>query len=76
MMIRYCVFLVETMKFAKVTLLFLIAGHTKNPCDCVFNLMKKGYRQKNLFDVDSTVAVLNKNELVTAERFDSSRFRD
>lgn len=74
MVLRYIVYLVETLKFAKVTLIFLIAGHTKNPCDRLFNLLKKGYREKNLFDVDTTVSTLGEHSLVTAERF--TKFRD
>lgn len=76
MVIRYVVYLVETLKFCKVSLVFLVAGHTKNPCDRLFNLLKKGYRQKNLFDVDQTVSALNENEFTTAERFRADGFRD
>lgn len=76
MMIRYILYLVETKKFAKVSLVFLIAGHTKNPCDRMFNLLKKGYRRRNLFDVDSTISVLNENELVTVQRLKATNFRN
>lgn len=76
MVLRYIVYLVETLKFEKVTLIFLIAGHTKNPCDRLFNLLKYGYRKRNIFDVDSLVAILNENSFVSAERFDKMKFRD
>lgn len=67
MVIRYCVWLLETKSFSKVSLLFLVAGHTKNPCDRSFNLLKKEYHRTNIFDVDDLVRVLDSHPLVSAE---------
>lgn len=67
MVLRYCCYLVETKKFKSVRLMFLIAGHTKNPCDRLFNLLKKDYRQKNIFCVEDLITVLNANSFTTAE---------
>ena len=44
--------LVEVGYFKKVQFVFLIAGHTKNACDHLFNMLKTSYRQQNLFTMD------------------------
>ena len=44
--IWFCNWLVETGIFPKVTLLFLVRGHTKNACDWLFNLLKGGYHKR------------------------------
>ena len=41
-MLKYCMWLVEVGYAEKVTLLFLVKGHTKNDCDRFFNLLKQG----------------------------------
>lgn len=67
MVLRYLVYLVETRQFKRVTLSFLVAGHTKNPCDRLFNLLKKDYRQKNIFSVDDLVNILNTSPFTHAD---------
>ena len=32
--------------------IFLVRGHTKNDCDCLFNTMKRNYRKSNCFTPD------------------------
>lgn len=78
MVIRYLLYLAESRKFKKVSLIFLIVGHTKNPCDRMFNLLKIGYRKRDIFSVEDLVDILNENEHVSAERFSQPRcyFRD
>ena len=67
MVLRYCVWLVESAKFDRVSLIFLVAGHTKNPCDRMFNLMKLEYHHKNIFDVDDLINSLGAHPLVDAQ---------
>lgn len=74
MVIRYLLFLVESRKFKKVTLIFLIVGHTKNPCDRMFNLLKIGYRKRDIFSVEDLVNTLNENPHVDAEQFTKRGF--
>lgn len=74
MVIRYALYLVETKKFKRVTFVFLIAGHTKNPCDRLFNSLKAGYRKRNLFSVEELISALNENEFCSAET--APRFAD
>ena len=37
--------------FEHVSILFLVAGHTKNTADQVFNLLKKDYRNQDVFSL-------------------------
>ena len=57
-----------TMKkhFEKVCILFLVAGHTKNTADWLFNLLKKDYRSKNVFSLTELIKVCNINQYVSA----------
>ena len=66
MVLRTILFLVESGAFQEVTLLFLIAGHTKNACDRVFNLLKKEYRSTNLYSEDDLIDTFNKHSQCTA----------
>jgi len=69
-MIRFCMWLVEAGYAKKVTLLFLIKGHTKNECDKSFNLLKKGTKGEDLWtDVQLDAAYRKGNEeYITLER--------
>ena len=51
-MIKFCQWLVEAGWVRKVTLLFLIKGHTKNDCDKMFNNLKQGTRGENIWTAD------------------------
>lgn len=75
MVIRFVVWLVETVKFKKVSLVFLIVGHTKNPCDRLFNALKSTYRRKNLYCVDDVLKCLSTSPHTTASQPTSS-FKD
>jgi hypothetical protein len=48
-MLRFCMWLVECGYMIKVTLLFLVKGHTKNICDRMFNLVKLSYHDLNIY---------------------------
>jgi hypothetical protein len=40
MVLRLAIWLVKTGVFKKVNFIFLVRGHTKNPCDRMFNILK------------------------------------
>ena len=66
MVIRFIVWLVEKGYFQTVSLLFLVVGHTKNPCDRLFNLLKAGYRNRNIYNVPDLIKILDENPLCSA----------
>jgi hypothetical protein len=49
MVLHLALYLVEVGFFQTVKLFFLVRGHTKNPCDCMFNTLKKDYHQSNCY---------------------------
>ena len=49
MVLYLALYLVERGFYEHVQFVFLIVGHTKNPCDCWFNALKADYRRQNLF---------------------------
>jgi hypothetical protein len=49
MVLRLALYLVEVGFFETVNLLFLVRGHTKNPCDRMFNTLKKDYHRSNCY---------------------------
>ena len=52
-MIRFCNWVVESRFATKLTLLFLVKGHTKNLCDRMFNLVKVTYHNRNIYSEKS-----------------------
>ena len=52
--------------FEHVSILFLVAGHTKNTADQSFNLLKKDYRSENVFLLTKLIRVCNLNQYVSA----------
>ena len=69
MVLRLALYLVEKRYFASVEFVFLIVGHTKNPCDRMFNLLKLSYRKSNVYTMDQTMEKLNENDRTSATRF-------
>ena len=59
---------------SKVNAIFLVKGHTKNPCDRKFNELKKDTRDDNIYTPPMLFEALNKQHMVTAQDFD--RFFD
>jgi hypothetical protein len=49
MVLRLALYLVEVGYFQDVNLIFLVRGHTKNPCDRMFNTLKKDYHRSNCY---------------------------
>jgi hypothetical protein len=61
-----CAWLIEKGFFTKVTVLFLVKGHTKNPCDHLFNALKRFYRAQNIETFEDLIGILNKSDDVVA----------
>ena len=65
-MIKFCAWLVEAGWIKKVTLLFLVKGHTKNDCDKKFNLLKQGTNGKDIWtdvQLDATLSKKNSKDI-------------
>ena len=58
------IWFVETGVFPKVTLLLYMRGHKNNATDRLFNLLKGGYHNKNIYKLQDMVEVLNYHEQV------------
>eukprot|EP00957_Ditylum_brightwellii_P077825 5914697-Ditylum_brightwellii.AAC.2 len=74
--VRFLMWLVETMVFPKVTLLFLMKGHTTNAADRMFNLLKLSYHAKDLFTYDVLHAALNENKYVDVMQMRKENFHN
>ena len=59
-MLKFCTWLVEAGWVEKMTLLFLVKGHTKNDCDQNFNLLKQGQDGEDIWTADELDTVLTK----------------
>ena len=55
----------------RVNAIFLVKGHTKNPCDRKFNELKIKTRDDNIYTPPMLFETLNKQEAVTARLFNS-----
>jgi hypothetical protein len=62
MALKVVVYLVELEYFEEVQFMFLIVGHTKNPADRLFNLLKILYHYLNIFTIKQLIATVNTNE--------------
>jgi hypothetical protein len=69
MVLRLAVFLVENGYYENVEFVFLIVGHTKNPCDRMFNMLKTEFRRSNVYTMTQLLAKLNANEKTSATLF-------
>jgi hypothetical protein len=76
MVLRLANFLVESGVFKKVNFLFLVRGHTKNPCDRMFNILKLRFRKQNVYTMEQMLQVLNEQDQVSALRVQPSDFYD
>lgn len=70
---RLALYLVEAGFYERVEFCFLIVGHTKNPCDRSFNLLKRTFRKSNVYTLDQLHAKYNENPNVTATHFTEHR---
>ena len=76
MVLKLVAWLVEMDYFEEVEFMFLIVGHTKNPADRLFNLLKQRYRSMNLFTMEDLIECVNGNESVTALQSEGDDFKD
>lgn len=76
MVLRLACLMVELKYFETVTFCFLVAGHTKNSCDRLFNSLKKEYRKSDVFSVDSLLEKLSVCENITPVRVKPQDFKD
>ena len=71
-----CAWLIEKGYFKKVSVVFLVKGHTKNPCDHLFNTLKRFYRAQNIETFEDLIVVLNQSEDVVATEVIAEDFND
>jgi hypothetical protein len=62
-----CAWLIEKGFFSKVSAIFLVKGHTKNPCDHLFNALKRFYRAQNIETFKDLIDILNQSVDVATE---------
>ena len=74
--VRFLMWMVETGIFPKVTLLFLVKGHTKNACDRLFNLVKLDYHRRNTYSYDELMESVNSNSDVDAMKMEKGDMRN
>ncbi|KAG7373065.1 hypothetical protein IV203_033789 [Nitzschia inconspicua] len=63
-------YLVEMGYFRTVNMLFLVAGHTKNVCDRLFNNLKREYHNAQVFTFDQAVEILGRSQHVHVWKID------
>jgi hypothetical protein len=71
-----CAWLIEKGFFTKVSVVFLVKGHTKNPCDHLFNALKRFYRAQNIETFQYMIVILNKSDDVVATEVVPEDFHD
>lgn len=76
MVLRMLLFLTERGIYRRINACFLVAGHTKNVCDRLFNLLKLTYRQQDIFVFPQLIECLNTADDVTAVRVGPEDFYD
>jgi hypothetical protein len=63
--------------FSKVSVvLFLVKGHTKNPCDHLFDALKRFYSAQNIETFEDLIEILNQSEDVVATEVTPEDFHD
>ena len=74
--LRLVPYLVEIGVFQTVNFNFLVAGHTKNVCDWMFNLMKARYRQSQAHSMKELVELLQTTEKVIVLELEENDMKD
>ena len=54
-----------------VEFVFLVTGYTKNPCDCIFNLLEQVHHIPNIYTFNEMKKILDKNENINVVAFSS-----
>lgn len=73
--LRLAAYLVESGYFKEVEIVFLVVGHTKNACDCLFNSLKFGYRNKNVWSFSELLEVLDESYKVKVHKTNHTHFK-
>ena len=73
--LRLANLLVQSGYFAKVNMLFYIAGHTKNACDRWFNTLKSLYRKSDIWTMDQLYRSLKTHNRITIHRIKEGDFK-
>ena len=73
MVLRLPLFLVECGFYEEVEFVFLIVGHTKNPCDARFNSLKLTFRHSNVYTMAQALEKLNEHWQCDAAEFHDHR---
>jgi hypothetical protein len=76
MVLRLALLFVELGYYKRVNCVFLVAGHTKNSCDRLFNVLKIAYRRQNMFTMEQLLKQLNTCNLVEAVQVDEGDIKD
>ena len=75
-MLKLAMWLKEMRYFKRVSFVFLIVGHTKNACDCLFNSLKHENRKKNIFTMGELIVALGVSAKITIVPTVASDFLD
>lgn len=75
MVLRLLMVLAQRRVAEEINFNFLVAGHTKNDCDRLFNLLKMVYRDSNCYVPSQMTSILNEAPQVTATMADTSIFK-
>jgi hypothetical protein len=72
--LRLAVLFVELRYYRRVNIIFLVAGHTKNAADRLFNLLKNVYRKSQVYTMDQLEDLLNQNQYVECTKVGQNDF--
>jgi hypothetical protein len=76
MVLRLSPLLVELQWYARVNMIFLVAGHTKNAADRLFNLLQREYQKSNIYNLEQLIQKLNNHPLIDAVKVNEDVFID
>jgi hypothetical protein len=74
--LRLATLFVELEYYRRVNIIFLVAGHTKNAADRLFNLLKNDYRKRQVFTMEQLRELLDGNLYVECIKVGAEDFRD
>eukprot|EP00957_Ditylum_brightwellii_P201439 15325650-Ditylum_brightwellii.AAC.1 len=74
--VRLLMWLVEIGLFKRITLSFLVKGHTKNSCDRLFNLLKIDYHKRDVHTYNELHCIVHTNGFINAARMEPDEFYD
>ena len=63
--LKLAMWLKEMSYFSQVSFVFLIIGHIKNACNCLFISLKHEYHTRKIFMTDELIVALNVSKSIT-----------